>query len=71
MIQEDQDLKESDKGILSAALPELISDTPRTALAATRFKRIVSGAGATFKAAMYKFAVDVTSETARKIIGDE
>lgn len=68
MIQEEQDLNESDKAVLSAALPDLISETPRTALAATRFKRIVSSAGPTFRAATYKFIVDVSSETAKKII---
>lgn len=71
MIQEEDHLKDSDKALLSASLSELISDTPKTALAATRFKRIVSGAGATFRAAMYKFVVDVASETAKKIIEGE
>lgn len=68
MVKEEEHLSEEDKELLASSLFDLASDTPRTALAATRFKRIVGKAGGVFKAAMYKFLVDCASETAKKIV---
>lgn len=68
LVQEEEQLSEQDKLTLTTSLPELVSDTPRTTLAATRVRRIAGKVGGTFKAAMYKFAVDCASETAKKIV---
>lgn len=68
MVREEDRLTEEQKSTLESAFPELLADTPKTALAATRFKRIVAQTGGAFKAAMYKFIVDCTSETAKKIV---
>jgi hypothetical protein len=71
LVNEEEQLSEDDKRLLTSTLADLASDTPNTALAATRFKRIVGKVGGTFKTAMYKFIVDFTSETAKKIVMGE
>ena len=68
LVQEEEQLSDQDKLTLTSSLPELVSDTPRTTLAATRVQRIAGKVGGAFKAAMYKFAVDCASETAKKIV---
>lgn len=68
LVQEEEQLSEQDKLTLTSSLPELICDSPRTTLAATRVRRIAGKVGGAFKAAMYKFAVDCASETAKKIV---
>jgi hypothetical protein len=67
-VNEEEQLSEEDKRLLTSSLSDLASDTPSTALAATRFRRIVAKVGGTFKTAMYKFIVDFSSETAKKIV---
>jgi hypothetical protein len=71
MVNEEEQLGEEDKRLLTASLPDLVTDTPSTVLSATRFKRIVGGVGGGFKKAMYQFIVDVSSETAKKIVMGE
>ncbi len=68
LVNEEEQLGEEEKQMLTASIPDLIADTPSTVLAATRFKRIVGKAGEGFRRAMYKFAVDFSSETAKKIV---
>jgi hypothetical protein len=68
LVNEEGLLGEEDKRLLTASLPDLVTDTPSTVLAATRFKRIVGNVGGGFKRAMYQFVVDVSSETAKKIV---
>jgi hypothetical protein len=67
-VNEEELLTEEDKLLLTSSLSDLASDTPSTALAATRFRRIVAKVGGAFKVAMYKFIVDFSSETAKKIV---
>lgn len=71
LVQEDEQLSDEDKATLTKSIPELMADNPNTTLAATRFRRIVGKAGPVFKTAMYKFIVDVSSETAKKIVMGE
>ncbi len=68
LVNEEERLSKEDKLLLTSSLPDLASDTPNTALAATRFRRIVAKVGGAFKTAMYKFIVDFSSETAKKIV---
>jgi hypothetical protein len=68
LVNDEGLLGEEDKRLLTASLPDLVTDTPSTVLAATRFKRIVGSVGGGFKKAMYRFIVDVSSETAKKIV---
>jgi hypothetical protein len=68
LVKEEDQLSDDDKAVLTKSLPDLMAETPRTTLAATRFKRILGKAGPSFKDAMYKFVVDFSSETAKKIV---
>jgi hypothetical protein len=67
LVNEEEQLSDEDTRLLIPSLTHLTSDTPSTALAATRFKRIVSTVGGAFKTAMYKFTVDFSSEAVKKI----
>jgi hypothetical protein len=68
LIREDELLNAEDKAQLTATLPEMTSENPRTTLAATRFKRIIKKMGAALGEAVQKTMVDIASETAKKII---
>ncbi len=68
LVEEEEKLSTEEKVVLTDALRDLMVDTPKTTLAATRFKRIVPRVGGAFKEAMYKFLVDFSSETAKKIV---
>jgi hypothetical protein len=68
MVREDELLSDADKSQLTSTFVDLTSENPRTTLAATRFKRIISKAGKAVGEAIQKTIVDVASETAKKII---
>ncbi len=53
---------------LKATLPDLVASTPRTTLAAGRFKRLVATAGSGAADAFHDLLVDVLSEAAKKAI---
>ena len=52
----------------AAALPDLVRQTPRTALAESRFKRLMAKVGKDSYDAMRSVLTDVLSETIRKTI---
>ena len=62
------DLSESERADLVKSLPDLIADTPKTTVAATRFKRLMVKAGADAGAAFRKILVDVVTEGAKRTI---
>jgi hypothetical protein len=68
LVREDEVLSETEKEQLAATFVDIISENPRTTLAATRFKRIIKKAGKAVGEAVQKTIVDVASETAKKII---
>lgn len=61
-------LSDSEKQMLKSSLNDLVSETPRTELAATRFKRLVGKAGRTAADGLRSILIDVASEAARKAI---
>jgi hypothetical protein len=61
-------LNDEERAVLVQSLPDLISENPRTAVAATKFKRMVVKAGSEAGDLFKKILVDVASETAKKII---
>lgn len=61
-------LNESEKQALKSSLNDLVSDTPRTQLAASRFKRLVGKAGKGAADGFRNILVDVLSEAVRKMI---
>jgi hypothetical protein len=61
-------LSEADRAELAKSLPDLVANTPRTIVAATRFKRLISKAGAEAGSAFEKILVNVVAEAAKKLI---
>jgi hypothetical protein len=53
---------------LKGTLDDLVKDTPRTQIASTRFKRLMSKVGQSGASAMRDIIVDVLSEGAKKMI---
>ena len=53
---------------LSKSIDDLITDSPRTELAATRFKKILLKVGEPAALALRELIVDIVSSTAKKLI---
>ena len=68
LSQEVEGLSDSERETLRASLDDLVRDTPRTTVAATRFKRLAAKAGKGAADAFKNLLVDVLSETAKKVI---
>jgi hypothetical protein len=60
------DVEERDK--LKSSLDDLVRDSPRTEVAATRFKKIAGKLGRSSYEAIKSVATDVLSETAKKLL---
>jgi hypothetical protein len=61
-------LSEDERQMLKASLDDLVRDTPRTTLAATRFKRLATKAGKGGADAFKDILIEVISEAAKKLI---
>lgn len=61
-------LSPDEREAMAKSLPDLISETPRTVVAATGFKRLMNKAGAEAGAAFDKILVGVITEAAKKIL---
>ena len=57
-----------EKDQLKASFDDLVRDTPRTELAATRFKKLAVKAGKGTAEALKEIIVQVASETAKKLL---
>lgn len=68
LAHELEDLTDEEKSILAQNLDDIVGDTPRTTLAATRWKKVLSRAGPVVTDAFRQILVDVMSETAKKIV---
>jgi hypothetical protein len=68
LILEDESLSPDDKEVLSKALPDLVADTPRTQLAATRFKKLIGKAVTLTSEGLKQILIDIASETAKKML---
>lgn len=66
LINEIENLSQPEKDEFTGTLPDVISDTPRTILAATRFKKYASKAGNVVASALRDILIDIASETAKK-----
>jgi len=62
------ELSSDEKELLKGSLDDLVADTPRTALAATRFKRLVAKAGPVVADGFKQILIDVVSESAKKMM---
>jgi hypothetical protein len=68
LADELDELTPDEREKLKGTLDDLVRDTPRTQVAGTRFKRIMSKVGTSSASAMRDIIVDVLSETAKKMI---
>ena len=69
LISEDDKLTNDIKDKAIESLPDIISETPKTQLAASRFKRALISAGKFTAEGMRQFAIDFGCELAVKFIG--
>lgn len=61
-------LSKEERQELAGSLEDLVRDVPRTQVAAARFKRLATKAGAQTAGALRDILVDIASETATKAI---
>ena len=61
-------LSDTDVTELKATLPDLVSDSPQTTVAATRFRRIIEKAGPLAPDGVKTILANVVTEAARKIL---
>jgi len=64
-----EELSIGDKSILKATFNDLTADTPRTELAATRFKKLIRKVGPAAGDTLTKIMVNVVTEAAKKMMG--
>ena len=68
LTEEMENLSDEEKELLSRSIDDLITDSPRTELAATRFKKLLVKVGEPAAYALRTLVVDIASETAKKLI---
>jgi hypothetical protein len=68
LAQEAENLDEQEREQLARSLDDIIRDTPRTQVAANRFKRLMAKAGRGTAQAMREIVVDIATEAAKKAI---
>ena len=68
LAEELENISDAERAVLAESIDEIVKDTPGSALAATRFKRILSKAGKPFVDAFRDILVDVASEAVKKMI---
>jgi len=61
-------LSPEEREILKNSFDDIVRETPQTTVAATQFKRIAAKAGKVVAEQLRQLAVDIASETAKKII---
>ncbi len=67
-LADELNLSNEEKETLKQSIKDLVQDTPRTQVAASRFKRLVAKAGPQVGAMFRDILVDVLSETAKKTL---
>ena len=68
LTQKLENISEEEKGILAQSINEIVKDSPRTSLAVTRFKKILSKTNKPIVDAFRNILVDIISETAKKLL---
>ncbi len=68
LIELDDKNSDAEKTALAADLSDLVRDTPRTQVAATRFRKFLAKAASGTASALRDIAVDIASEAAKKTI---
>ena len=68
LAQELENISDDDKEILTQSINEIVKDSPRTTLAATRFKKILSKTSKPIVDAFRDILIDIVSKTAKKLL---
>lgn len=68
LADEIDDLKPAEKEQLKQSIDELVKDTPRTSLAATRFKKLAAKGGKIAVDGFKEILIGVISESAKKML---
>jgi hypothetical protein len=68
LADEVEGLSDRERELLKQSLRDLLSDNPRTELAAVRFKRLVGKAAKEGGRALGNMALDLASETAKRVL---
>jgi len=68
IIADLDDLTSEEQQRLSEAVRDLTIDGPRTELGLTRFRKLATKAGQTLGGSLYKVAIDLASEAAKKAL---
>ena len=68
LVDDLETLSHEEKQQLKGSFPDLVRDTPRTAVAEGRFKRLTKKAGTETVGAMRSILIDVVSEAVKKSI---
>lgn len=68
LAQEIENLSDDEKRILTQSIDDIVKDSPRTPLAATRFKKIISKASKGAATALRDILVDIVTEAAKKTL---
>ena len=69
LVSELEDLTEDERALLAKDLDDIIADTPRTMVAATRWKKALSKISKEVAHAFREIFIDIASETAKKQLG--
>lgn len=69
MIQEDSELSELERQNLESALPDIMTETPKTKLASIRVKKALLTAGEFTVEAIRQFVIDFGCELAKQQLG--
>ena len=68
LTKELENLSDEEKKILNKSIAEIVKDTPRTELEASKFKKIMLKVGKSTASGFERILVNVVSETVKKII---
>lgn len=68
LIKELEELSNEDKSILTHSIDDIITDNLRTNLAIVRIKKVINRCTRLTGKILYKLFVDISSETAKKLI---
>lgn len=69
LVSELEGLTEDEKAVLAKDLDDIIAETPRTTVAATKWKEVLGKVGSEAALAFREIFIEIASEPARKVLG--
>jgi hypothetical protein len=68
LIEDFEDLSSDEKSLLKGSLDDIVSETPKTSVSTTRFKKIIGKSGKELAGGLKTILVDVATEAAKKVL---